>query len=66
MAEKKTPTKEGTAKLVVPKHLKGKTVWTAPPTFGRQAEKKGRFELDKCNQKELAYLKKQGIPLEEG
>ena len=40
----------------VPAHLKGCDVYTTPPPFTRKVENPGKFELDKCSQKELAYL----------
>lgn len=43
-------------KYQIPAELVGKAIWTEPPTFERKVEQPGKFELDKCNQKELAYL----------
>lgn len=41
---------------IVPINLKGCDVYTTPPPFIRRVENQGKFELDKCTQKELAYL----------
>ena len=41
--------------IKVPERLKGKTIWTVPPKDIKQ-DVPGRFEIDKCSQKELEYL----------
>ncbi len=51
MAEKTSMQKT----IKVPERLKGKTIWTVPPKDIKQ-DVPGRFEIDKCSQKELEYL----------
>lgn len=52
-------------KYKLPQELVGQTIWTEPPSFERKVEEPGKFELDKCNQKELSYLAEViGIELE--
>jgi len=47
------------AKYKINEDVMGCVVWTAAPTFERK--EKGRFELNKCSQKDLEYLFKLGI-----
>jgi hypothetical protein len=46
------------SKIIVPRHLKGKTIWTVAPKFKQEVA--GRFIIDKCTPEELEYLKSKG------